>query len=194
MRMWTRFSGREMTCVLPALDLHKKRSLSTLARALAVFSLALTGANVAWSQATGTILGTVFDPAQAMIAGATVTVTNVDTNVSRTTMTNSSGFYQVSDLIPGQYTVAAEMTGFKRAVQRQFELQVAQSARVELRLEVGDTKQSVEVSAAAILLNTTDATVGHVIGIHETRELPLNGRNYLQLATLVPGTSVVGSR
>ncbi len=165
-----------------------------LARTLAVFSLALAGAAVAWPQATGTILGTVSDPAQAVIVGATVTVTNIDTNVSRTALTNSSGFYQIFDLIPGQYTAAVELTGFKRAVQRQFELQVAQSARVDLKLEVGDTKQSVEVSAAAILLNTTDATVGHVVGIHETRELPLNGRNYLQLATLVPGTSVVGSR
>ncbi len=165
-----------------------------LARTLAISALGITYAAMAWSQATGTILGTVSDPTQAVVAGAKITVTNVDTNVSRSAETNGAGYYQIIDLIPGQYTVAAEMSGFKRAVRSQFELQVAQSARVDLRLEVGDTTQSVEISAAAPLVNTTDATVGQVVGVRETRELPLNGRNYLQLATLVPGTSVVGNR
>src|SRR5262249_37919116 len=132
-------------------------------RTASVFALALANVTVAWPQATGTILGTVSDPTLAVVAGAKITVTNVDTNVSRTTQANGSGFYEVFDLIPGQYTVAAEATGFKKAVRSQFELQVAQSARVDLKLEVGDTSQSVEIAAAAPLVNTTDATVGQVV-------------------------------
>src|SRR5450755_342083 len=125
-------------------------------RTFSLSVLALASAAVAWPQATGTILGTVSDPSLALVAGAKITVISVDTNVSRTTQTNGSGFYQVFDLIPGQYTVSAEASGFKKAVRSQFELQVAQSARVDLTLEVGETTQSVEIAAAAPLVNTTD--------------------------------------
>ena len=90
--------------------------------------------------------------------------------------------------------MSAEIAGFKKAIRPRFELQVAQSARVDLALEVGEVTQSVEVEAVAPLVNTTDATVGHVVGVRETRELPLNGRNYLQLAALVPGTAQYGTR
>ena len=86
------------------------------------------------------------------------------------------------------------MPGFKRAIRPKFELQLAQSARVDFALEVGEVSQSVEVEGVAPLVNTTDATVGQVVGVRETRELPLNGRNYLQLAALVPGTAQYGLR
>src|SRR5581483_9711511 len=130
----------------------------------------------------------------AVVVGAKVTVTNINTNVSRDVITNAAGYYQVDNLIPGQYTVSAEMGDFKKAVRSQFELQVAQSARVDLTMEVGEVNQTVEITAAAPLVNTTDATVGHVVGVRETRELPLNGSNYLQLAALVPGTAQYGNQ
>ena len=148
----------------------------------------------AWAQATGSILGTITDTSGAVIVGAKVVVTNVSTNVSRETLTNGAGYYQVDNLIPGEYTLTAEMQGFKKAVRGKFELQLAQSARVDLAMEVGEVTQTVEITAAAPLLNTTDATVGQVVGVRETRELPLNGRNYLQLAALVPGTAQYGLR
>ncbi|HZT33696.1 MAG TPA: carboxypeptidase-like regulatory domain-containing protein [Bryobacteraceae bacterium] len=151
-------------------------------------------APAARGQATGTILGTVADSSSAVVVGARVAVTNVNTNVTRDVVTNGSGYYQVDNLIPGQYTVSAEMAGFKKAVRAAFELQVAQSARVDLTMEVGEVSQTVEITAAAPLVNTTDATVGQVVGVRETRELPLNGRNYLQLAALVPGTSQYGNQ
>ena len=148
----------------------------------------------AWAQATGSILGTITDTSGAVIVGAKVVVTNVSTNVSRETMTNGAGYYQVDNLIPGEYALTVEMQGFKKAVRGKFELQVAQSARIDLSMEVGEVTQTVEITAAAPLLNTTDATVGQVVGVRETRELPLNGRNYLQLAALVPGTAQYGLR
>ena len=148
----------------------------------------------AWGQATGSILGTVSDTTGGVIMGARVSATNVGTNVSREAVTNHAGYYQIDNLLPGEYVVNTEMSGFKKAVSPKFELQVAQSARLDLALEVGEVSQSVEVAAAAQLVNTVDASVGHVVGVRETRELPLNGRNYLQLAALVPGTAQYGLR
>jgi len=148
----------------------------------------------AWGQATGSILGTVSDTTGGVIMGARVSATNVSTNVSREAVTNHAGYYQIDNLLPGEYIVNTEMAGFKKAVRPKFELQVAQSVRLDLALEVGEVSQSVEVAGAPQLVNTVDASVGHVVGVRETRELPLNGRNYLQLAALVPGTAQYGLR
>ena len=148
----------------------------------------------AWGQATGSILGTVSDASAGVVAGARVSATNLNTNVRREVVTNQSGYYQIDNLLPGEYSLSAEGAGFKKTLRPQFELQVAQSARVDLALEVGEVNQSVEVAGSAPLVNTVDATVGHVVGVRETRELPLNGRNYLQLAALVPGTAQYGLR
>src|SRR5260370_16149367 len=149
---------------------------------------------IAWAQATGSSLGTVSDTTGGVVVGARVSATNVNTNVSREAVTNHAGYYQIDNLLPGEYIVNTEMAGFKKAVHPKFELQVAQSARLDLTLEVGEVSQSVEVAGAAPLVNTVDASVGHVVGVRETRELPLNGRNYLQLAALVPGTAQYGLR
>src|SRR2546425_8746654 len=162
--------------------------------AVLFFIVVSLSAPAAWSQATGSILGTITDTSSALVVGAKVIATNVNTNVSHAAITNGAGYYQIDNLIPGEYTVATEMAGFKKAIRSKFELQVAQSARVDLALEVGEVSQSVEISAVAPLLNTTDAVVGQVVGVRDTRELPLNGRNYLQLAALVPGTAQYGLR
>jgi len=175
---------------------HESR-LQEFCRCLVVFTVLLIPAFTApgaWAQATGSILGTITDSSGAVIVGAKVFVTNVSTNVTRETLTNGAGYYQVDNLIPGEYTLAGEMQGFKKAVRGKFELQLAQSARVDLAMEVGEVTQTVEITAAAPLLNTTDAVVGQVVGVRDTRELPLNGRNYLQLAALVPGTAQYGLR
>jgi Carboxypeptidase regulatory-like domain len=188
---------RNRTSFMTIVGRHKSslyafhRCLGFLAAVLLFFAIAIPGA---WAQATGSILGTITDSSGAVIVGAKVIVTNVSTNVSRETTTNGAGYYQVDNLIPAEYTVTGEMQGFKKAVRGKFELQVAQSARVDLAMEVGEVTQTVEITAAAPLLNTTDATVGQVVGVRETRELPLNGRNYLQLAALVPGTAQYGLR
>ena len=109
-----------------------------------IFFIALSlSAPAAWSQATGSILGTVTDTSSALVVGAKVIVTNVNTNISHEAITNSAGYYQIDNLIPGEYTVAAEMAGFKKAIRSAFELQVA--VRPRLGLEVGEVSQSVDV-------------------------------------------------
>ena len=112
--------------------------------------------------------------------------------MTRTTITNSAGSYIVGDLIPDQYTVTAEAKGFKKVTEPAFSVDVAQAARIDLRLEIGDVSESVSVQSAPPLLTTADATVGQVIGPEMMSQLPLNDRNYLQLALISPGTGTYG--
>ena len=145
-------------------------------------------------QATGTVLGSVLDPSGAPVAGANVQLVNESTNVNKTTSTNDAGYYEIIDVIPGQYTLTVEMQGFKKSVKPNFEVQVGQFARIDMKLELGTLSETVNVGEQAPLLNTAEATVGQVVGVRETQELPLNGRNYLQLVTLAPGTSTYAGR
>ncbi|MGH9454277.1 MAG: carboxypeptidase regulatory-like domain-containing protein, partial [Terriglobia bacterium] len=143
----------------------------------------------AWGQQQGTISGTITDNTGGMIPGVTIQVTNVSTQVTRTTSTNSAGYYISENLIPGEYVVSAQKQGFKKATRSSFTLQVAQSATVNFTLEVGAVTQTVSVRATPPLLQTTNSTIGQVVGPQETSQLPLNDRNYLNLALLSPGTS-----
>ena len=137
---------------------------------------------------SGTILGTMKDPTGAVIVGAEVTAENLETGFRRSATTNDSGNYTILQLPVGSYRVSAKFTGFKTAVVENIVLQVNQKARVDLILELGDVTESVEVTAAPPLMDTDTAEVGEVIGTKQVEELPLNGRNFLQLALLVPGT------
>jgi hypothetical protein len=144
------------------------------------------------AQERGSISGTITDSSGAAVAGVAISVTDVRTNVVRTATSNSTGAYKVGELVPDPYTVTAEAKGFKRAERTAFTLDVAQAAQVDLQLQVGDVTESVSVEAAPPLLATTDATVGQVIGPVMMSQLPLNDRNYLQLALLSPGTGTYG--
>jgi hypothetical protein len=124
--------------------------------------------------------------------GVTVQVSAARTGVKRTATTNSAGSYIVGDLIPDQYSVTAEAKGFKKVTEPAFNLDVAQAARIDLSLEIGDVNESVSVQAAPPLLTTADATIGQVIGPEMMSQLPLNDRNYLQLALISPGTGTYG--
>lgn len=139
-------------------------------------------------QTFGTITGVATDPTGAVVPNAKVTVTNTATNVSRNTVTNNEGIYAFPSLVPGPYEVRIEAAGFRTATTK-LELQVQQTARVDFKLEVGSTTETIEVSAAAALLATDNATVGSVIEERRIVELPLNGRNYLQLVALSPNVS-----
>ena len=154
----------------------------------------LMGVPAALSQQQATLSGVVRDPTGAVVPGATVRVTNVNTQVTGTAETNSTGYYVVSDLIPGTYTIAVQKEGFKTAARSEFTLEVAQAATVDFQLELGQTSQQVSVSAAPPLIQREDATVGQVIGPTAMVELPLNGRNYFDLAKLSPGISSYGLR
>src|ERR1700747_1493407 len=124
----------------------------------AIFALSLAG----FAQTVGQVTGVVTDPSGSIVVGATVTISNSQTNVSRTTTTNGAGNYAFPALQPGVYNVKAEMHGFQREA-REVELQVEQIARIDFHLQVGAVTEIVDVASGALLLNTESATVGTVI-------------------------------
>ena len=144
-------------------------------------------------QPFGTIVGTVTDPAGATVPGVRITVTNIETQVSQTSVTTTSGDYSLSYIANGVYTVKAEHAGFRAAVIPQVLVQAAQIVRVDIPLELGEIKEVTEVRATAITLRTDTATVATTIDSKLVNDLPLNGRTFAQLATLVPGVAPQGS-
>jgi hypothetical protein len=159
-----------------------------------LFALALTATPQLWGQQQATVSGVITDPSGAVIPGATVRVTNDGTQITTTAVTNPTGYYLAVNLIPGAYTVTVQKEGFKTVTRPGLILQVAQAATVDLRLELGSTSQEVSVNAVPPLLETSDPTLGQVIGPQTTLEMPLNGRNYFNLAALAPGVSTYGLR
>ena len=138
------------------------------------------------------ITGTVTDPTGAVIAGASVTILNTATNQVRTATTNETGNYSVPFLVPGIYNVTAETAGFKVSARNRVDLQVGQVARIDFRLEIGQVTEQVEVTGGAPLLATETTALGTVIENRRIVELPLNGRNYLQMITLSPNVTTEG--
>ncbi len=141
------------------------------------------------AQTAGEITGEVTDPSGASAPNATITATNKDTNVARTTQTNSVGVYSFPAMIPGSYEVKAAAAGFDTVVKTGIQLQVQQTARVDFTLNVGQATQTVEVSASGELLSTENASVGTVIEQKRITELPLNGRNFFSLVALSPNVT-----
>jgi hypothetical protein len=138
------------------------------------------------AQTQGGITGEITDASGAVIPKAKVTVTNEDTNAVRVTNTNGSGQYNVPSLLPGSYSVAAEAVGFEKMVRKGIQLQVEQIVRSDFQMAVGQVDQIITVSTAAPLLDTEDVTVGTVIGTKRITDMPLNGRDFLQLVSLSP--------
>src|SRR5690348_11829160 len=141
-------------------------------------------------QTTTDISGTVSDPTGAVIPAANVTSKNQNTGAERTTITNGSGFYSFPSLQPGTYTVTVTKSGFKTQVITDRVAEVAQPARVDITLAIGSTAQRVEVSAAGQeLINTTTAEIAGTISGRIVSDIPLNGRNFMDLANMTPGSS-----
>src|SRR5437773_5316387 len=137
----------------------------------------------------GTISGTVSDSSGAVIPNAEVTITHQQTGTKRVVTTNESGFYTATALDPGTYTVTAKIAGFKTLAKAGIELHVADEVVVPVVLEVGTPTQTVEVTAAATMVETRSGEVSNVIGTQQIQELPLNGRSFVQLTLLVPGAA-----
>ncbi len=144
-----------------------------------------------WGQVgdTGQIQGTVTDTSGAVVPDAQVTVIAVDTNRTLAATTSKDGAYTFPTLPIGPYRVEVKVQGFKTVVRSGITLSVQQVAVVNITLELGDVNQSVEVTAAAPLLNTQEASQGQVIDSKRIVEIPLNGRDYSQLALLSEGTA-----
>ena len=142
-----------------------------------------------FAQTVGQVTGEVTDPSGAIVVGATVTITSSQTNLARTTTTNSAGDYSFPALLPGIYNLKAEMHGFQNEIHEGVDLQVEQIARIDFHLEVGAVTQTVEVAGGAPLLTTESATVGTVIDRDRIDDLPLNGRSFTQLVALSSNVS-----
>jgi hypothetical protein len=160
-----------------------------------VFALILVAYSVGVAfaqQPFGTIVGTVTDPS-ATISAARVTVTQTDTKVDQTAVTNATGDYSVPYLAHGMYTIKAEQPGFRASVVSRVVLQATQTVRADLHMQLGEVTQVSEVSATAIAVQMDSAVVGTTIDSNTLNDLPLNGRTFAQLATLVPGVAAQGS-
>lgn len=140
---------------------------------------------------TGQVTGAITDPQSSAVPGATVTVTNVATQVARTAESNVTGNYTVTNLMPGNYQVAVSKEGFQKAVSQVFSVDVNQGVTVDIRMQVGAVTETVNVSAEATLLAASSAQLGTVVTQEKILDLPLNARNFTQLLTLTAGAAPV---
>jgi Carboxypeptidase regulatory-like domain len=148
--------------------------------------------SVAFAQApTAVILGTVTDSSGAAVAGAKVTARNSGTGQIRTAATNQDGAYRLEALPVGDYQVTTEMTGFKTVTETGLTLTVAQQAVENFTMQIGDTTQTVSVTAEAPLVETTTSASGGLVDSQRIVDLPLNGRNYIDLTLLQPGITTM---
>ena len=163
--------------------------MSTMTRNFLLFLLIVSSAGLLFGQAgaTGTILGTVTDNSGAVVAQAQVAVANVATNVTNRTQTSSAGDFSVPYLSPGMYRVTVEATGFQKSIVANIGLVVAQQARVNVVMKPGAVSETVEVQANAVSLDTDNATVSQTVTQRQVNELPLNGRNFLDLLFIGAG-------
>ncbi|MGH9327965.1 MAG: carboxypeptidase regulatory-like domain-containing protein, partial [Terriglobia bacterium] len=145
------------------------------------------------AQSTGTMSGFVRDPSGAIIPNAKVTATLVERGAAFTAETNAEGFYNFPALEPGAYTLTVEKTGFRRSVRSGLTLTVRQNLRVDATLQVGALTQEVRVTGQAPLVDTATATISGLVDDRRIVDLPLNGRNVMSLAEIVPGVLSVSA-
>ncbi len=136
-----------------------------------------------------TITGTLTDKNGAVVPDAAVRVTEESTNETKVLQSDSAGAYTVSNLTPGSYTIEVEKTGFTKHINKGYVVQVGQTARLDVVMDVGSVTQSVEVTGALPVLQSENASVGQVIATTAVQQLPLNGRNLTQLAVIAPGVT-----
>jgi hypothetical protein len=161
-----------------------------------VFSLALALAFVSacWGQTANeaAILGTASDASGAVIAGARVTVKNLDTSFSKTVVTDESGSFEILALPIGPYTVVVSAKGFKTWRVTKLVLGIGDRARISPALQIGDLAEVITVEASSELIQTEKASVEATVEQKQIRDLPMNGRNPVQLVALAPGMQYLG--
>jgi len=155
---------------------------------LFVLCVALLATNAAAQVDKGNIVGTVRDPTGAAVPNARVVVTNLATQVTQATATNSDGQYVLLLIQVGTYSISVEKAGFQQSIEKGINVDVQSRLQVDFTLQVGAVVQQVTVTGAAPLLDTQSADVGQVVGGKEISELPLNGRRYDDLVFLTTGS------
>ncbi len=156
---------------------------------VAVLCSAFSLSSLLYGQANGSLSGTVADKTGSVIAGAAVKITSQETGLTRETKTDGSGHYLVPLLPVAHYTIRVESQGFQTTEQKDIRLQVDEQRVIDFTLKPASVSATVEVSATEVAVETTNPTLGQVITAEEVADLPLNGRNFVQLATLTPGTT-----
>ena len=165
----------------------RHRVLTTLLLSVAIGSVGQA------QTTTASLVGNVRDKSGAAIPQAEVTAQNIETSFSRATVSDETGAYLITNLPVGEYTVTAQKQGFSKFVQKGITLVVDQNARVDIALAVGDISQSVTVTAESTGVETRSTTVGELVDRKRIQELPLNGRNAMALALVVPGVISVSA-
>lgn len=178
----------------PQSAIRRSRTLSSRGSALAAALLLMlslfSGTAPCFAQdTTGTILGTVSDPSGASIINAEVTVTNTATNISNVLKTSESGAFTVPNLNPGTYSVTIKVPGFQSANLSNIQLSAGDRRRTDATLTVGGSNETVEITAAAPVLQTDASSIGSNVTERAVQDLPLNGRNFINLAQIIPGAT-----
>jgi len=169
---------------------HSRGTIAnSTARAVLLGILVFPAAQLLFAQATGSISGTTTDASGSALPGATVTVTAPATGLTRSSITNESGEYTIPLLGVANYNIKVEKPGFQTATAQDIRLQVDEHRELDFKLSPSSVQTSVEVSATAVAVQTADPTLGQVITSQQVTDLPLNGRDFVQLATLTPGTA-----
>ncbi len=156
-------------------------------RQLPLVALIVAGATLVAQSDTASISGYVNDPSGAAVSGVTITAVNVDTNAQSQAESNQSGFYTLTPLRIGRYTLSVEHPGFKKEVISGIVLEVQQRAKVDFVLQLGQITEQITVEGQSLLLGSEESSLGQVVTNRSIVELPLNGRNYLQLSVLATG-------
>jgi hypothetical protein len=159
-----------------------KRAVLGLVVVACLFPTALAAQAV-----TGTILGLITDTSGAVMPGATVTLTNTGTGLTRVVVTDANGEYTAPSLPTGNYAVKAELTGFKTVTRPDIPLGVDQRVRIDVKLEIGAVEESITVTGSSPLVQTSSSELGTTVQEEQIKTLPLNGRNFVNLTRTVPG-------
>src|ERR1700681_2161513 len=150
--------------------------------------IGIWGAGQAYAQVAGaTLTGTVKDPSGAVVPNAQVSITDIDTSVSRSVSSNAAGLYTAPNLLPGNYELRVTSTGFRTQVQRGITLTVGAQQQLDITMQVGQITQTVEITTEAPTVELTSSELGATVNSTTVRELPLNGRSWTDLAVLQPG-------
>ena len=148
-------------------------------------------ADAGWSQTTGSIAGRVTDPSKATIAGAKVAAVNQRTNFRYQSTTNGAGEYALANLPLGTYQMEVEESGFKKLIRPDVTLHVRNALAIDFEMAVGAVTEVVPVQGGAPLVDTTSSALGGLVNHNEIEDLPLNGRNYIDLSLLQAGGELV---
>src|SRR5215831_7657643 len=159
-------------------------------RLILAWSVVAVASSATAQVAAGSITGVVTDQAHATVPGATVTVTNVATNIQRVVTSTTDGVYTAPGLAPGTYRIDVELQGFKPLRREGVSLATGQTARIDLEISVGALAELVTVVANAPMVRAESASLGAVVDHQAVVELPLNGRTFISLASLAPGVAL----